>query len=253
MASLRRREVLFGLSSVALAQVVFSRVGPAFAADKIKPSASSALVVVDVQNCFLPGGSLAVKDGDKVVPVINTIAKSLRQCGDDAGLAHAAPCLVRVEPRGQEAVRSDQARLRRSGAVAGSLRAGHARRRDCPRTSSIPKAELDHPQGLPQRRRQLFGVSGGRQGDARRASPATSRSAASTRSSSPASPPISASPGPRSMPRMPAWTTYVVEDACRGIDVGGSLAKAWADMDGRRGQADSVERYRDLTGRPAIA
>jgi len=25
-------------------------------------------------------------------------------------------------------------------------------------------------------------------------------------------------------------TTYVVEDACRGIDVGGSLAKAWADM-----------------------
>jgi nicotinamidase/pyrazinamidase len=25
-------------------------------------------------------------------------------------------------------------------------------------------------------------------------------------------------------------TAYVVEDACRGIDVGGSLAKAWADM-----------------------
>ena len=25
-------------------------------------------------------------------------------------------------------------------------------------------------------------------------------------------------------------TVYVVEDACRGIDVGGSLAKAWTDM-----------------------
>jgi nicotinamidase/pyrazinamidase len=25
-------------------------------------------------------------------------------------------------------------------------------------------------------------------------------------------------------------TTYVIEDACRGIDVNGSLAKAWADM-----------------------
>jgi len=25
-------------------------------------------------------------------------------------------------------------------------------------------------------------------------------------------------------------TTYVVEDACRGIDIGGSLAKAWTDM-----------------------
>jgi hypothetical protein len=34
-----------------------------FAADKIKPNASSALIVVDVQNCFLPGGSLAVKEG----------------------------------------------------------------------------------------------------------------------------------------------------------------------------------------------
>jgi nicotinamidase/pyrazinamidase len=48
----------------------------AFAADKIKPNASSALIVVDEQNCFLPGGSLAVKDGDQVIPVINRIAKS---------------------------------------------------------------------------------------------------------------------------------------------------------------------------------
>jgi Isochorismatase family len=35
----------------------------------------SVLIVVDVQNCFLPGGSLAVKDGDQVVPIINRIAK----------------------------------------------------------------------------------------------------------------------------------------------------------------------------------
>ncbi|MFW5694371.1 MAG: bifunctional nicotinamidase/pyrazinamidase [Alkalispirochaeta sp.] len=32
-----------------------------------------ALVVVDVQNDFLPGGALAVPDGDAVVPVINSI------------------------------------------------------------------------------------------------------------------------------------------------------------------------------------
>ena len=31
----------------------------------IKPDEASALIVVDVQNCFLPGGSLAVKDGDR--------------------------------------------------------------------------------------------------------------------------------------------------------------------------------------------
>lgn len=30
-----------------------------------------ALVIVDVQNDFCPGGSLAVPDGDEVVPVLN--------------------------------------------------------------------------------------------------------------------------------------------------------------------------------------
>lgn len=32
-----------------------------------------ALLIVDVQNDFCPGGALGVKDGDKVVPVINRI------------------------------------------------------------------------------------------------------------------------------------------------------------------------------------
>ena len=32
-----------------------------------------ALLIVDVQNDFCPGGALGVKDGDKVVPVINKI------------------------------------------------------------------------------------------------------------------------------------------------------------------------------------
>lgn len=34
-------------------------------------SAGDALIVVDVQNDFLPGGSLAVAQGDEVVPVLN--------------------------------------------------------------------------------------------------------------------------------------------------------------------------------------
>lgn len=37
--------------------------------------ASSALIVVDVQNDFCPGGSLAVAGGDEVVPVINALGK----------------------------------------------------------------------------------------------------------------------------------------------------------------------------------
>ena len=36
--------------------------------------AHTALIVVDVQNDFLPGGALAVTQGDEVIPVINRIA-----------------------------------------------------------------------------------------------------------------------------------------------------------------------------------
>jgi nicotinamidase/pyrazinamidase len=39
------------------------------------PDAPTVLIVVDVQNSFLPGGSLAVPRGNQVVPVINDLAK----------------------------------------------------------------------------------------------------------------------------------------------------------------------------------
>jgi nicotinamidase/pyrazinamidase len=39
--------------------------------DKLKPGVGDALLVVDVQNDFLPGGSLAVARGDEVVPLLN--------------------------------------------------------------------------------------------------------------------------------------------------------------------------------------
>ena len=48
----------------------------ALAAAKIKPDANSALIVVDVQNCFVTGGTLPVKEGEAVVPVINKLAAS---------------------------------------------------------------------------------------------------------------------------------------------------------------------------------
>jgi nicotinamidase/pyrazinamidase len=44
-------------------------------AASITPDDASVFLVVDVQNSFLPGGSLAVKDGDEVIPVINRLAK----------------------------------------------------------------------------------------------------------------------------------------------------------------------------------
>ena len=35
-----------------------------------------ALIIVDVQNDFLPGGALAVPEGDRVIPVINELSQS---------------------------------------------------------------------------------------------------------------------------------------------------------------------------------
>ncbi|HEY0200244.1 MAG TPA: isochorismatase family protein, partial [Burkholderiaceae bacterium] len=40
----------------------------------LRPGARAALIVVDVQNCFVEGGTLPVKGGAEVVPVINKIA-----------------------------------------------------------------------------------------------------------------------------------------------------------------------------------
>ncbi|MGA3108552.1 MAG: bifunctional nicotinamidase/pyrazinamidase [Candidatus Bathyarchaeia archaeon] len=44
----------------------------------IKIDSHTALVVVDVQNDFCPGGALAVTDGDKVVPVLNKYIQLFR-------------------------------------------------------------------------------------------------------------------------------------------------------------------------------
>ena len=35
--------------------------------------AKSALLVIDVQNCFLPDGTFVVTDSEKIIPVINDI------------------------------------------------------------------------------------------------------------------------------------------------------------------------------------
>ena len=41
------------------------------AGDDLRPKHGDALIIVDVQNDFLPGGSLAVPQGDEVLPVLN--------------------------------------------------------------------------------------------------------------------------------------------------------------------------------------
>ncbi|MDD0840331.1 bifunctional nicotinamidase/pyrazinamidase [Curvibacter sp. HBC61] len=67
----QRRQFLQSAALMGLAGGVLSH--PVWAAG-LKPGADSALIVVDVQNCFVPGGTLPVAKGDEVVPVINRIA-----------------------------------------------------------------------------------------------------------------------------------------------------------------------------------
>lgn len=47
------------------------RAVPRHAPARITPEPGDALLIVDVQNDFLPGGSLAVAGGDAIVPVLN--------------------------------------------------------------------------------------------------------------------------------------------------------------------------------------
>jgi nicotinamidase/pyrazinamidase len=45
--------------------------------DKIELGIGDALLALDIQNDFLPGGRLAVPEGDQVIPVMNNYIRSL--------------------------------------------------------------------------------------------------------------------------------------------------------------------------------
>lgn len=47
-------------------------------AAQISPDSDAVLLVVDVQNCFLPGGTLAVNDGNQIIPVINGLGEKFK-------------------------------------------------------------------------------------------------------------------------------------------------------------------------------
>ena len=74
MSMMPRRTLLKTLSGAGLLAAGGSAAWQAFAAGKIQPDGKSALIVVDVQNCFVTGGTLPVAKGEEVVPVINRLA-----------------------------------------------------------------------------------------------------------------------------------------------------------------------------------
>jgi len=228
MINLHRRRVVLGLAGMTLAPVVFGRVGGALAADKIKPGPSSALIVVDVQNCFLPGGSLAVKDGDKVIPVINQIAKSFENVvlTQDWHTPHHVSFASSHEGKkpfemiklayGDQVLWPDHCVQGTDGAsIAKDINIPQAEliirkgfHNDVDSYSAFLEADKETKTGLAgylkERRIDTVFVTG----------LATDFCVAWTA--------IDA--------RHAGLNVYVVDDACRGIDINGSVAKAWDDM-----------------------
>lgn len=78
MRALDRRSFLKLATGAAVAGSSAGWLAQALAQGKITPTATDVFIVVDVQKCFIPGGSLAVAKGDEVVPLINAIAKKFQ-------------------------------------------------------------------------------------------------------------------------------------------------------------------------------
>jgi nicotinamidase/pyrazinamidase len=62
---LDRRQILAGFGTTAIATVFSSEL---WAAASIKPDDASALLVIDVQNCFLPGAAWPSRTASKSFP-----------------------------------------------------------------------------------------------------------------------------------------------------------------------------------------
>jgi nicotinamidase/pyrazinamidase len=222
---LDRRQFLAVLGTTAAATVASKSL---WAAAPIKIDENSALLVIDVQNCFLPGGSLAVKDGDQVIPVINRLAKGfanvvMTQDWHTAGHTSFASAHAGKKPFEIIDLAYGKQVLWPDHCVQGTE--GAALSRDL----SIPQAELVIRKGY---HKDVDSYSAFTEADGK----TTTGLAAYLKA--------------RNLERLfiaglatdfcVAWTAidarkagfdaYVVEDACRGIDTQGSLAKAWSDM-----------------------
>ena len=203
---------------------------PALAQSKIKPGAQDVLLVVDVQNCFVPGGNLPVKEGDQIVPLINRLAKAfehvvLTQDWHTPGHISFASSHQGKKPFETVSLPYGTQVLWPDHCVQGTNDANlHP-------ALSIPHAELIIRKGY---RKQMDSYSAFYEADGKTPTGLTGYLK------------------DRGLKKVylvglatdfcVAWSALdarkagfeaaVIEDATRGIDAGGSLAKAWQDMTG---------------------
>ena len=194
----------------------------------ITPGGDDVLIVVDVQYDFLPGGALAVPDGDAVIAPINAVALRFRHVvltqdwhpPGHASFASSHPGKAPFEtaqlPYGEQILWPDHCVQGTPGAAlhegiaiphaALVIRKGHNRAIDS--YSGFVEADRTTPTGLAGYLKER-GV-----GRVFCAGLATDFCVGWTA--------IDA--------RRAGFEAHVIEDACRAIDTGGSLARAWADM-----------------------
>ncbi len=219
---MKRRSFLFAATGFGLLG------SSAWAAPTRKIGDRDVFVVVDVQNCFTPGGSLAVKEGDQIVPLINRIARQFKHVvitqdwhtADHISFASQHPGKKPFETMklayGTQVLWPDHCVQGTEGAALHKdldiphaelvIRKGY--RREVDSYSAFLEADKKTPTGLSGylkqrglKRAYFAGLAtdfcvGWSAIDARKQ----------------------------------GFEALVIEDACRGIDVQGSLAKAWAAM-----------------------
>src|ERR1700754_1904765 len=222
---LDRREVFASMGAIFVMNLLPKAAG---AAGKIGVDDTSALLVIDVQNCFLPGGSLAVKDGEQVVPVINKLAKGFANVvmtQDWHTVGHVSfasshsgkkPFETVDLPYGKQVLWPDHCVQGTDGAaLSKDLAIPHAEliirkgfHKDVDSYSAFLEADGKTSTGLAgylkgRKIKRVFVVG-----------LATDFCVAWTALDA----------------RKAGFEVYVVEGPCRGINTQGSLAKAWADM-----------------------
>lgn len=195
----------------------------------IRPGSDSVLIVVDTQNCFTAGGTLAVKDGDQVVPVINRLGKAfenvvMTQDWHPRGHISFASSHPGKKPYDTVRVPYGEQVLWPDHCVQGTEDA------DLRKDLDVPQAQLIIRKGY---HKEIDSYSAFMEADRRTATGlapylhthhirkvfvvglATDFCVASTA--------IDA--------RAAGFDVYVIEDATRAVDLNGSLAQAWADME----------------------
>jgi nicotinamidase/pyrazinamidase len=222
---MNRRNLLASSAGSLVLCFIGSRVA---AASKFPVGDSDVFVVVDVQNCFVPGGSLAVKGGDEIVPLVNRLARRFRhvvltQDWHTSGHVSFASQHPGKKPFDTVALPYGTQVLWPDHCVQGTEGALLHKGLDIPHAELIirkgNRPEVDSYSAFVEADRKTQTGLGGylKQRGLKRvffAGLATDFCVAWSALDA----------------RRQGFEALVIEDACRGIDTQGSLAKAWADM-----------------------